>query len=75
MCIRDSSQNRPDAEQRFAVLLSAAKAGIRQLDPDTSNVLTQGKIDEISTLLAEYENLFSQLIQFKTCLLYTSRCV
>ncbi len=60
------SQNRPDAEQRFAVLLSAAKAGIRQLDPDTSNVLTQGKIDEISTLLAEYENLFSQLIQFKT---------
>ncbi len=59
------SRNRPDAEQRFAALLNEAKANIRQLDPDVSNILARDKIDEISTLLSEYENLFSQLIQFK----------
>ena len=60
------SQNRPDAEQRFAVLLNEAKARIRQLDPKTSQVLTPSKIEQMTTLLADYENFFSQLMQFKT---------
>ena len=60
------SQNRPDAEQRFAVLLNEAKARIRQLDPKTSHVLTPAKIEQMTTLLADYENFFSQLMQFKT---------
>ncbi|MCC6136184.1 MAG: response regulator [Gammaproteobacteria bacterium] len=60
------SQNRPDAEQRFAVLLNEAKAGIRQLGSKTANVLTQPKVDQIATLLAEYENSFGQLMQLKT---------
>ncbi len=60
------SQNRPDAEQRFAVLLNEAKANIRQMDPQISSVLDQPRIDEITTLLVDYENLFSQLSQLKT---------
>jgi signal transduction histidine kinase/CheY-like chemotaxis protein len=61
-----SQQNRPDAEQRFATLLNEAKASIRALDPRISSTLAQRKVGEITTLLAEYDNLFSQLIQFKT---------
>ncbi|QQS55568.1 MAG: response regulator [Candidatus Competibacteraceae bacterium] len=60
------SQDRPDAEQRFAALLNQAKANIRQMDPRISSVLDPPKIDEITTLLAKYENLFSQLTQLKT---------
>ncbi|MBL8258311.1 MAG: response regulator [Candidatus Competibacteraceae bacterium] len=60
------SQHRPDAERQFAVLLSASKTAIRLLDLNISDVLTQAKIDEISALLADYEKLFSQLIQLKT---------
>ena len=59
------SQNRPDAEQRFATLLNEVKAKIRQLDPSPSGVLTRSKIDEIADLLSEYENLFDQLMQRK----------
>ncbi|MBZ4194293.1 MAG: response regulator [Candidatus Contendobacter sp.] len=59
-------QNRTDAEQRFAVLLNEAKAHVRQLAPQTANVLTQPTVDQIETLLAEYENAFSQLMQLKT---------
>ena len=60
------SQNRPDAEQRFASLLKEVKAKIGRLDPSVSSVLTRNKIDEISTLLSEYEKLFDQLMQRKT---------
>ncbi len=60
------ARNRPEAEQRFAALLNEAKAHISHLDPKVSSVLTRSKIDEISTLFSEYENLFSQLIQIKT---------
>ncbi|MBK7542045.1 MAG: response regulator [Candidatus Competibacteraceae bacterium] len=60
------SQHRPDAEQQFTVLLNAAKAAIRRLDPNLSDVLPQSKIDEISVLLADYEKLFRRLIQLKT---------
>ncbi|MBL8251501.1 MAG: hypothetical protein JNK31_07520, partial [Candidatus Competibacter sp.] len=59
------AQHRPDAERQFAVLLSAAKTAIRLLDVNISDVLTQAKIDEISALLADYEKLFSQLIELK----------
>jgi signal transduction histidine kinase/CheY-like chemotaxis protein len=59
------SQNRPDAEQRFASLLKEVKAKIGRLDPSVSSVLTRNKIDEISTLLSEYEKLFDQLMQRK----------
>ena len=60
------SQNRPDAEQRFATLLNEAKTQIRQRDPKTAQVLTPPKINQITTLLADYENFFSQLMQLKT---------
>ncbi len=60
------SRYRPDAERQFAVLLSAAKTAIRLLDLNVSDVLTQAKIDDISALLADYEKLFSGLIQLKT---------
>ncbi|MDG4554952.1 MAG: response regulator [Candidatus Competibacter sp.] len=59
------SQDRPDAEQRFAVLLNEAKANIRQMDPRISSAPNPSRIDEITTLLTEYENLFSQLTQLK----------
>ncbi len=60
------SQNRPDAEQRFAALLGEAKTGIRQLDPGISNFLAAEKIERIAALFARYEALFSQLMQLKT---------
>ncbi|MDZ7622295.1 MAG: ATP-binding protein [Candidatus Competibacteraceae bacterium] len=60
------SQNRPDAEQRFAMLLNEAKTAIRRLDPGTSSVLTAEKIEAIVALFAKYETLFSQLVQLKT---------
>ncbi|HCK82727.1 MAG TPA: hypothetical protein DIC59_14845, partial [Candidatus Competibacteraceae bacterium] len=60
------SQHRPDAEQQFTVLLNAAKAAIRRLDPNISEVLPQSKIDELSALLGDYEKLFRRLIQLKT---------
>ena len=47
-------------------MLNEAKARIRQLDPKTSHVLTPAKIEQMTTLLADYENFFSQLMQFKT---------
>ena len=47
-------------------MLNAAKAAIRRLDPNLSDVLPQSKIDEISVLLADYEKLFRRLIQLKT---------
>nr|HQC73517.1 hypothetical protein [Candidatus Competibacteraceae bacterium] len=60
------SQNRPDAEQRFAVLLNEAKASIRQLDPRISELLPRHTLEQINTLLTDYENVFSQLTQLKT---------
>lgn len=60
------SQNHPDAEQRFAVLLNQAKAGIRQLDPRTSDAITAQRIDDIAKRFAEYESLFSRLTQLRT---------
>ena len=60
------SQNRPDAEQRFTALLSGTKASIQQMDPRISNILDQHRINEITTLLVQYENLFEQLTQLKT---------
>ena len=60
------SQNRPDAEQRFAVLLNEAKASIRQLDPRISELLPRHTLEQIGTLLNDYENVFSQLTQLKT---------
>ncbi len=59
-------QNQPEAEQRFATLLSAAKKGIRQLEPQTLSVIAKPNIDAIATQFSEYEAFFSQLIQIKT---------
>ena len=61
-----SQQIRPDAEQRFAALLNEAKASIRQIKPRIASALALPRIGEITTLLTDYENLFSRLIQLKT---------
>ena len=60
------AQTRPDAEQRFAALLSLAKAGINQIGPRISSALTPPELGQITTLLTDYDNLFGQLIQLKT---------
>ena len=60
------SQNRPDAEQRFAVLLNEARDNLRQMDPRVSSALTAKTMSDIATLFAEYETLFSRLTQLKT---------
>jgi len=60
------SQNRPDAEHRFAVLLNEARDSLRQMDPRVSSALTAKTMADIATLFAEYETLFSRLTQLKT---------
>ncbi|MCP5158002.1 MAG: response regulator [Gammaproteobacteria bacterium] len=59
-------ENRPEAEQHFALLLNGVKNNLRQRNWEASSVLTLSKIEEITALFSRYEMLFSRLVQLKT---------
>ena len=60
------AQTRSDAQQRFAALLSQAQTELRHFHARPSATPALDKLAEISALLADYDRLFSQLVQLKT---------
>ncbi len=60
------AQTRSDAQQRFAALLGQAQTELRRFNAQPSAAPALDKLAEISALLADYDRLFSQLVQLKT---------
>ena len=60
------NQSNPSADQQFGVTLEYIKNNLRTLDPAPFTQELAGNIQRSATLLAQYENAFTRLMQLET---------